>query len=235
MKLIVPLLSLIILPAFIFTSGILNQAKPEGIPSVSQLADENVLALTSGANSTVAVSAPVAQPTSASSFITLANFTASLANGQPGQVVGVYVPNVLSLKVTQQPKNNPAYVNETLGEVTQFDLAQQYGSTGLLAHNHLSGVLFSTLSIGQEVDIIYGDGSVRRYSISLVRHFQALSPLSTHSNFVDLDNPANTQISNADLFYQIYNQGDRVVFQTCITRDGNTSWGRLFVIATPIL
>jgi len=163
----------------------------------------------------------------------LNDFAATLKNGQDGRVVGVYILGVLSLKVTQQPSNNPAYVNANPGYVTQFNLAAQYGTIGLLAHNYLSGAFFFNLKTGQEVDIIYGDGTIRRYIIVILRHFQALSPLSTASDFVDIDKHSSDKISNTDLFYQIY-QGERVVFQTCITVNGNTSWGRLFVIATPI-
>jgi hypothetical protein len=161
-------------------------------------------------------------------------FIATVKNGQSGQIVGVYIPQVLELKVVQQPANNPAYVDATLGHITQFKLAAQHGAIGLLAHNYLAGALFFTLSAGQEVDVVYGDGAIRRYTILVLRHFQALNPLSTASNFVDLDHQDSNQISNSDLFYQIYGQGDRVVFQTCITANGNTSWGRLFVIATPV-
>jgi hypothetical protein len=100
-------------------------------------------------------------------------FVALLKNGQAGQVVGVYVPDVLALRVAQQPADNLAYVKATLGYATQFKLAAQNGAIGLLAHNDLSGALFSGLSVGQTVHIIYGDGSIHRYSISALRHFHS--------------------------------------------------------------
>lgn len=179
-----------------------------------------------------ATAAPLAQSVTAAAALN--DFITPLKNGQPGQVVGVYVPQVLALKVAQQPANNLAYVNTSPGYATQFALAARYGVTGLLAHNYLSGALFSNLAVGQEVDVVYGDGLIRRYRVLILRHFQALNPTSPTSNFVDLDQKSGAQISYTDLFYQIYT-GDRVVFQTCITANGNTSWGRLFVIATPIL
>ena len=170
----------------------------------------------------------------AANIPSLVDFAATLNTDGAKQVVGVYVPYVLALKVAQQPANDPAYVGTISGYVTQFSLATLYGTTGLLAHNYLAGALFVTLSAGQEVDLIYGDRSIQRYSISILRHFQALRPTDFTSDFVDLDSQNHTQISNADLFHQIYAQGNRVVFQTCITVNGDTSWGRLFVIATPI-
>jgi len=186
-------------------------------------------------NPVTGLGAPLEQAVaSAPALPTLDDFTATLNNGQAGELVGIYVPAILALKVTQQPTNNLTYVSDAPNYVTQFSLAAQYGTTGLLAHNYLSGRLFFNLSTGQEVDAIYGDGSIRRYAISSLRHFQALSPTDPSSNFVDIDGNNGTQISNADLFKQIYAEGDRVVFQTCITAAGNTSWGRLFVIATPL-
>ena len=160
-------------------------------------------------------------------------FVAAIKNGQPGQRVGVYVPEVLALRVAQQPANHPADVTQTRGQVTQFGMAARYGATALLAHNYLSGALFFNLLVGQEVDIIYGDGTIRRYTISTLRHLQALRPTNPYSNFLDLDH-SDPQLSNAEVFRQIYSGGDRVVFQTCIQAQGNSSWGRLFVIAEPM-
>jgi len=160
-------------------------------------------------------------------------FVAAIKNGQPGQRVGVYVPEVLALRLGQQPPHNPAYVTQTRGYATQFGLAARYGATALLAHNYLSGALFFNLTPGQEVDIIYGDGALRRYTISTLHHFQALRPTNPYSNFLDLDH-SRPELSNAEVFRQIYSGGDRVVFQTCLQAHGNPSWGRLFVIAMPM-
>lgn len=78
-------------------------------------------------------------------------------------VRGVYVPEVLALLVQQQPAGDPGFVSSMEGIVTQFEYAAQSGVTGLIAHNYLSGELFFNLEIGQEVFIVYGDGSVLQY------------------------------------------------------------------------
>jgi hypothetical protein len=129
--------------------------------------------------------------------------------------------------------NNPAYVSPMNGTVTQFQTATQYGTTGLLAHNYLSGSYFSKLTLGQEIDIVNGDGAIRRYVVTNIRRFQALNPSSPYSNFVDLEN-GGAQLSSTELFNQTYAGGNKVVFQTCINANGNWSWGRLFVTATPM-
>ncbi len=247
MKLTLLIVSWLALPMILLNAGILPQAGQGYFISASQgsaSSNENpaqaVVARVIETSSESVYGSPTALPASvaplgqsAAVTETLQAFIANIKNGQAAQVVGVYIPQVLALRVAQQPLNNLAYVNTNPGYLTQFSLAAQYGTTGLLAHNYLAGAFFSTLSAGQEVDVIYGDGTLRRYRILILRHFQALNPTSPASNFVDLDNNSGAQISNADLFHQIY-VGDRVVFQTCINANGNTSWGRLFVIATPI-
>jgi hypothetical protein len=151
----------------------------------------------------------------------------------PATVTGVFVCRVLALDVAQQPIDNPVFVSEKSGTATQFRLAANYGTIGLLAHNTRSGAKFFDLAAGQEVDIVYGDGTIRPYVISEIRHFRALNPDDPYTNFVDLDRDG-IYLSSTQVFGEFYEKGDRVVFQTCIDAYGNASWGRLFVIATPV-
>ncbi len=159
------------------------------------------------------------------------DFLRSVQNNQAGVLRGVYVPGVLALPVVQQPAGDAAYVSLTDGVVTQFDLASQVGNVGLLAHNNLSGRLFSQLAAGQEVRLVYGDGKVEYFVIATSLQFQALQPTSPYSSFRDLSN--NETLTTDQLFGKVY-RGDRhVIFQTCIAGPGSQSWGRLFVLATP--
>lgn len=164
---------------------------------------------------------------------TLPSFVATLRKTNAQQALGVYVPSVFALKVAQQPANMPTYISITRNTLTQFSLAAQYGTVGLLAHDYLSGALFLNLSNGQEVDLVNGDLSVRPYRISQIRHFQALSPYDPYSSFVDMDN-GGAQLSSTDLFLQMYGGGNKVVFMTCLYINGSSAGGRLFAIATPI-
>jgi len=160
------------------------------------------------------------------------DFHTAVSNGEASVVRGVYVPNVFALRVQQQPDNNDGYVSSILGVVTQFHLASQSGVTGLLAHNYLSGDLFFDLEIDQEVNVIYGDGSGQRYIISEIYEYQALQPNSAFSDFIDLE--TNQKLTSTQLFNRVYTGENHVTFQTCIAKDGNLTWGRLFVIATPL-
>jgi hypothetical protein len=194
----------------------------------------NMLALSdvypSEASPTLLVANPEALQVEADFSAVLNQFVETVSTGQANVVTGVFVGDVLSLPVRQQPSGVAAFVSEEDGVTTQFSMASQYGSIGLLAHNHLAGEIFFDLVSGQEVNIVYGDGTVERYVITEIRHFQALSPYSPYSNFLDIDDN-NANYSATELFYEVYANPDTVVFQTCIASEGVDSWGRLFIFA----
>ncbi len=160
-----------------------------------------------------------------------AELTRSVQPNQAGLLRWVDVPGVLALPVVQQPVGSIAYVSTTDGEITQFEMASEVGNVGLLAHNNLSGRYFTRLNYGQEVRLVYGDGTVEYFVVTQIVKFQALQPTNPYSSFRDL---TSTELLSArQLFDRVY-RGDRhVTFQTCIDANGDASWGRLFVIATP--
>ncbi len=160
-----------------------------------------------------------------------ADFSKSVQNGAADVLRGVYVADVLALPVVQQPHANAGFVSTTDGQVTQFHMAAKYGNIGLLAHNHLSGSLFSQLAAGQEVRIVYGDGKTETFVITEVLRFQALQPTSPYSSFRNMDK--DESLTAEQMFKRVYFGDHHVTFQTCINAYGNASWGRLFVIAVP--
>ena len=162
---------------------------------------------------------------------TFGDFSRSVQNGDAKVLRGVYVANVLALPIVQQPAGNAGYISSTDGIITQFNMAAQYGNVGLLAHNHLSGRLFSQLAAGQEVRLVYGDGKTEVFVISEIQRYQALQPTSPYSSFRNLDR--DETLTAEKMFKRVYFGDRHVTFQTCINSDGNASWGRLFIIATP--
>ena len=153
--------------------------------------------------------------------------------GQADVLTGVFVDQAFSMPVVQQPKGQAGFISSTDGTVTDFRLARNYGSTGLIAHNYLGGKLFDQFTVGQTLYLVYGDSEVVAYSVVRIDRYQALSPNSPYSDFVNLDEDEGT-ISAEDLFYKMYGQEEAVVFQTCIEQDGNSTWGRLFITAVPL-
>jgi hypothetical protein len=158
-------------------------------------------------------------------------FSKTVQNGESSVLRGVYVPEVLALPIIQQPAGNAGYVSTEDGRLTQFAMAAQFGNIGLLAHNHLSGKTFAQLLVGQEVRLVYGNGKVEYFVITEVLQYQALQPTSPYSSFHNLNK--DETLTAEQMFKRVYFGDHHVTFQTCIAKDGNPSWGRLFVIAQP--
>ena len=161
------------------------------------------------------------------------SFIETVQNGEKGVLRGVYVPGVFALPIVQQPIGYPGYVSPNNDEITQVRMASDVGNVGLLAHNYLSGTLFVNLKPGDEVRLIYGDGAVEYFVVEEILQYQALQPYSPTSDFRDLATDAT--ISVEELFRRVYRGERHVTFQTCIEAYGNSSWGRLFIIAKPKL
>ncbi len=161
----------------------------------------------------------------------LPDFTLSVWNGDGTVLRGAYADGLFALPVVQQPSSNAAYVSKADNTVTEFALAAQFGNVGLLAHDYLSGQYFFQLGLGRRIQLVYGDGRIEYFQVTHVYRYRATSPYSVYSDFVDLD--TQEYLSANALFTRVYRGPRHVTFQTCIPNDGNSSWGRLFVIAEP--
>jgi prepilin-type processing-associated H-X9-DG protein len=167
------------------------------------------------------------------SMVSLQRFIDSVVDGNSKNVVGVYVPGVLALPVGQQPRENAGYVTREPNLTTQFRMARQYGTVGILAHNDLAGDQFTGIAMNQYAIVVFGDGHVEYYQVREVQKYQALSPTSAFSDFINME-IEDERLSAGELFNRIYAPGDRLVFQTCIAANEDPSWGRMFIIATPV-
>ena len=176
--------------------------------------------------------APVhaATTVAASNTSSLETFIASLSKADSSKLIGVFIKNILAVPVVQQ--SSTYSVSSKAGTVTQFGLASQSGSIGLLAHNYLSGSKFSKLQSGTEIFLVYGDGSTKKFTVSNTKKYQTLKPTDPFSDFINLDNP-DTILSSSSVFDTIYGSGGNLIFQTCIRKNGNSSWGIMFVTASP--
>ena len=167
----------------------------------------------------------------APSLPTLDEFAVSLHadNG----LAGIYSAGVFALPVVHQPSGNPAFVSSQPGVVTEFSMAKQYNTTGLLAHNMLAGAQFEHLTVGQTLILVYANGDRKTYQVTAIERYQALSPHNTRSDFISMLD-SKTRLTAVDLFNRVYAPGDRLVLQTCIANQGEVSWGRMFIIAVPV-
>ena len=173
-----------------------------------------------------------AAPISAGSALPdLRNFASSLKNGNGNTLRGAYANGLFAFPVIQQPSSNAGFVSTTDNTLTQFSMASQFGNVGLLAHDNLTGQYFSQLVVGQSIQLVYGDGHIEYFRVSQVNSYQAVSPSSVNSDFIDLH--TQEYLSANTLFVRVYAGSRHVTFQTCILKNGNPSWGRLFILAEP--
>jgi len=143
------------------------------------------------------------------------------------------IVNLISFQIVQQPTGNSNFVTPLPNYVTAYQKASKYGTIGLLAHNYLAGRYFFQILPGQEIELVYDDNQTDKFVVTEIQQYQALSPDSPSSDFIDLD--TGNFFTTSKLFRKIYiGQADRLVLQTCIYADQNTTWGRLFIIAEPI-
>jgi hypothetical protein len=150
----------------------------------------------------------------------------------PRLLLGVSFQEGVDFSVVQQPAGDTNFVSKNDGEVTQFSSPNRYGNIGLLAHNYLSGKSFSQLRLGQKIHLHYSDGSIEDFTINEILRYKALDPKSPYSSFQNLDNQDEI-LTVGQMFDRAYQGNRHVTFQTCIAADGISSWGRLFIIATP--
>jgi hypothetical protein len=161
----------------------------------------------------------------------LSNFVASLANYPAGTLAGVYVDGVFALPVVQQPAGSFDYVSSNDGVLTQYSAPSQFGVIAIIAHNYLSGRAFFHLKDGQEIVLVYGGGYSETYRITKLERYQALSPANPYSDFINLNDAAQTVQSFQQVFNRYYTDTGSLVLQTCIEAQGNPSWGRIFIRA----
>jgi hypothetical protein len=159
------------------------------------------------------------------------HFIRSVQDGRSQVLRGVYAPGIFALSVIQQPEREWGYVSSRSYQVTQFGMAADAGNIGLLAHNYLAGEWFSRLTPDQEIRLVYGDGFVEYFVVRDVIRYQALDSTNLYSDFLDLR--TGFKVSASEVFARVYEGERHVTFQTCISLSGDSSWGRLFVIAEP--
>ncbi len=161
----------------------------------------------------------------------LAGLIARLSNGNPDQVVGAFIEELMAAEVVQQPLGDVDWVSPQPGTLTSYQAAEAVGVTGLLANPDQTGSSFSQMQQGQDVVIINGDGSLLTYQVAATLEFQVVTPGDPNSDLIELQ--YDIRMPAEVVFGGIYNGTDRVVFQTNIVRNGIINWGRMYVVAFP--
>jgi hypothetical protein len=80
--------------------------------------------------------------------------------------------------------------------------------------------------------LVYGDGHIESFIEESIQRYQALDPLNPYSQFKNLE--TQTSLTAEELFNNVYRGEYHLTLQTCIENNGNSSWGRLFIVASPV-
>jgi hypothetical protein len=164
-----------------------------------------------------------------SNQISLKDFTTALKSDASSDLKGIFAEGKFALRIVQQPAGDAGFVSSIQGVITQFAMAQKYNVIGLLAHNFSSGSQFFYLQLNGKINLIYGDGTTKEFTITDVDRYQAVSPTSPYSDFINL---STGEILTAEqMFIKYYTGNPHVTFQTCIQQGDQSSWGRLFIVA----
>jgi len=106
-----------------------------------------------------------------SEYTAYINFVNTIVDGSGEEIRGLYASENFAFHVIQQPRGQAGFISDIDGVVTQFSLPENYGVTGLLAHNYLSGRFFSQLKVGDVVQVVYGDGEISKYQIAEIQDY----------------------------------------------------------------
>jgi hypothetical protein len=156
-------------------------------------------------------------------------WAAEWVNGEEGALVGLFAPGAFAHPVVTQPTGRNLYVSTDPEVLTRFQLPSRTATIGLLAHNYLAGAHFFLLQPGDALFLVYGDGRTAAYRVSELADYRTINLYRYRDLETDLS------YSDLSLYEKIYMaDGDRLVLQTCIERDGNLSWGLRFVIASRV-
>jgi hypothetical protein len=164
----------------------------------------------------------------------LLTFIENSKTGSP-ELTGLYIEDLLSIRITQQENNQPNWVSSSFNVVTQYDYASLTNTIGILAHNYLAGAYFYQISENQIISITDGLGQIQSFRVVEFGRYQALNPNSPETSLVDLETGEVFEAYEIYIKYYVSQPGEtKLVLQTCIENNGNGSWGRYFVVAVPV-
>lgn len=162
-------------------------------------------------------------------FPSLTQFISTVRNGN-NQITGVYIEKLMATPVVQQPQGSYEYISNDPNTITQFMLTTPE-VIGLLAHNYLAGKLFFDIDIGEIIFIIDGYGGVFEYRVVKIDSYQ-VTKIDGVVKYLDIHE--YQELDTAQLFAKHYMGEKHLTLQTCIAKDGDPVWGRLFITAIPV-
>jgi hypothetical protein len=150
----------------------------------------------------------------------LETFRRHVMNGNPDQLTGIWVEDVLAFHVQQGLTSRAPEVKDTL---SIYNWAWKNGVVGLLIHNYRGGTQLYQLNPGVGIAAIYGNGGVDWYLSRGGTWYESRTAPS--GGFAgpfriwSCDGCA-FDVSSRDLHNRHYAGNHRLAFQTCVRSEG---------------
>jgi hypothetical protein len=165
--------------------------------------------------------------------VKLREFVKAVTTGEGEKITGLFVPEYGGFYVIQQPDNLDGTVSPVEGVLTQFNRPSKGGVIGLLAHNFAAGKWFNKFEVGDLLYTVLGNGETTAYRLTEKVEYRAIDGKNVQTDFVDLTSGSTR---NVDQVYQrVYTGKPHLTLQTCLQQGDDLTWGRLFLLADPIL
>jgi hypothetical protein len=150
----------------------------------------------------------------------LEEFRQSVMGGNPEQLAGIWVEDVLAYRVQPGLTRIAPNAKDTL---SIYKWAWEHGVTGLLIHNYRGGTKLYQLNPGIRIAAIYGNGGVDWYLSRGGTWYEARSKSS--SGFAGpfriwACDDCEYDISVEELHYRHYAGIPHLAFQTCVLAEG---------------
>lgn len=143
----------------------------------------------------------------------------------------LHIPRAnLTLEIELQPVGQPSYVTNVPGKVTLFRQTLARNALVFIIHNDLGGTRLYDTKIG---DLIYVSSAQDRvyYEVIHIYRFRADQPTDPFSDLFELETGERFTV---DAAYDLVFPGGYVTIETCIIRNGDVNWGRIFIQAKQI-
>ena len=153
----------------------------------------------------------------------------------------ITLPNDLPMVIVQQPKGDPLWISNNIDAFTQIEQPRkEFGTSVFAIHTYGSKndlydlkindfIVYKTISIDNNCNV---HANLVFYRVKDILRYQALSPRNPATPLIDL--VTGKQYSVESIIDKVYGNNEYVILQTCIYKNGNTAWGRLFVVLEEI-
>jgi len=131
-------------------------------------------------------------------------------------------PDMPPVVIIQQPTGDYGFVSSAEYAVTEYNIPGG-GNTIFLAHSFTeTGRAILRLKIGDRVIID------KNYVVVRIYEFEAVKPTDGYSPMIYTE--TGETLSSSRALDMVFSNPEQVVFQTCIEKNYNPYWGRLFVV-----